>query len=162
MIIKSTYETINRLIKFIRYNSAYVDVWVYGFGYSDNFEDTLLDLLANCNKIEKVDYSKFIVYIMLSKFCPNIHDPILPSIMFPNTLKTNYIQNLIIPLIYYKKHITMDMEIRNLEIDSYHSVTVKNNLIAIAFLNMVIEQKYEYRPQVVFVNSFAYYLCLLF
>jgi hypothetical protein len=47
-------------------------VWFGGFGYSDNFEYTLLDLLANCNKIENVDYSKFIVYIMLSKFCLNM------------------------------------------------------------------------------------------
>jgi len=162
MIIKSTYETINRLIKFIHYYSAYIDVWFNGVGYSDNFEDTLLDLLANCNKIEKVDYSKFIVYIMLSKFCPNIDIPILPSIVFPNTLKTNYLQNLIIPLMYYKKRITMDMEIRNLEINSYHSVIVENNLIASTFLNIVIEQEYKYIPQVVFVNSFAYYLCLLF
>jgi hypothetical protein len=159
MIIKSTYETINRLIKFIRYNSAYVDVWVYGFGYSDNFEDTLLDLLANCNKIEKVDYSKFIVYIMLSKFCPNIDIPILPSVVFPNTLK---LQNLIMPLMYYKKRITMDMEIRNLEINSHHSVIVENNLIASTFLNIVIKQEYKYIPQVVLVNSLAYYLCLLF
>jgi hypothetical protein len=159
MIIKSTYETINRLIKFIRYNSAYVDVWVYGFGYSDNFEDTLLDLLANCNKIEKVDYSKFIVYIMLSKFCPNIDIPILPSVVFPNTLK---LQNLIMPLMYYKKRITMDMEIRNLEINSHHSVIVENNLIASTFLNIVIKQEYRYIPQVVLVNSLAYYLCLLF
>jgi len=162
MIIKSAYETINRLIKFIHYNSAYVDVWFDGFGYSNNFEDTLLDLLANCNKIENVDYSKFIVYIMLSKFCPNIHIPILPSIAFPNTLKTNYLQNLTILLMYYKKRITIDMETSNLEIHSYHSVVVENNLIASTFLNLIIEQKYKYIPQVVFVNSFAYYLCLLF
>lgn len=162
MIIKSTYETINRLIKFIRYNSAYVDVWFNGFGYINNFEDTLLELLANCNKIERVDYSKFIVYIMLSKFCPNIDNPILLSIVFPNLLKTNYLQNLIIPLMYYKKRITIDMEIRNLEVNSYHSVIVENNLIASIFLNIVREQKYKYRPQLVFVNSFAYYLCLLF
>lgn len=160
MIIKSAYETINRLIKFIHYNSAYVDVWFDGFGYSDNFEDTLLDLLANCNKIENVDYSKFIVYIMLSKFCPNIYIPMLPYISFPNTLKTNHLQNLIILLMYYKKRITIDMETSNLEIHSYHSVVVENNLIANTFLNLIIEQ--EYKSQVVFVNSFVYYLCLLF
>ena len=160
MIIKSAYETINRLIKFIHYNSAYVDVWFDGFGYSNNFEDTLLDLLANCNKIENVDYSKFIVYIMLSKFCPNIYVPILPFISFPNTLKTNYLQNLTIILMYYKKRITIDMENSNLEIHSYHSVGVENNLIASTFLNLIIEQKYI--PRVVFVNSFVYYLCLLF
>jgi hypothetical protein len=162
MIIKSAYETINRLIKFIHYNSAYVDVWFDGFGYSNNFEDTLLDLLANCNKIENVDYSKFIVYIMLSKFCPNIDIPILPSIAFPNTLKTNYLQNLTILLMYYKKRITIDMETSDLEIHSYHSVVVENNLIASTFLNLIAEQEYKYIPQVVFVNSFAYYLCLLF
>jgi hypothetical protein len=160
MIIKSAYETINRLIKFIHYNSAYVDVWFDGFGYSNNFEDTLLDLLANCNKIENVDYSKFIVYIMLSKFCPNIYVPILPFISFPNTLKTNYLQNLTIILMYYKKRITIDMENSNLEIHSYHSVGVENNLIVSTFLNLIIEQKYI--PRVVFVNSFVYYLCLLF
>jgi hypothetical protein len=162
MIIKSDYETINRLIKFIHYNLAYVDVWFDGFGYSNNFEDTLLDLLANCNKIENVDYSKFIVYIMLSKFCPNIYIPILPYIAFPNTLKTNYLQNLTILLMYYKKRITIDMETSNLEIHSYHSVVVENNLIAITFLNLIVEQEYKYIPQVVFVNSFVYYLCLLF
>jgi hypothetical protein len=162
MIIKSAYETINRLIKFIHYNSAFVDVWFDGFGYSDNFEDTLLDLLANCNKIENVDYSKFIVYIMLSKFCPNMYIPMLPCITFPNTLKTNYLQNLIILLMYYKKRITIDMENSNLEIHSNYSVVVENNLIASTFLNLTIEQDYKYIPQVVFVNSFAYYLCLLF
>jgi hypothetical protein len=162
MIIKSAYETINRLIKFIHYNSAYVDVWFGGFGYSNNFEDTLLDLLANCNKIENVDYSKFIVYIMLSKFCPNIYIPILPSISFPNTLKTNYLQNLTILLMYYKKRITIDMETSNLEIHSYHSVVVENNLIASTFLNLIAEQEYKYIRQVVFVDSFIYYLCLLF
>ena len=132
MIIKSAYETINRLIKFIHYNSAYVyvDVWFDGFGYINNFEYTLLDLLANCNKIENIDYSKFIVYIMLSKFCPNIHVPILPFIAFRNKLKTNYLQNLITLLVYYKKRITIDMETSNLEIHSYHSVGVENNLIA--------------------------------
>ncbi len=157
MIIKSAYETINRLIKFIHYNSAYVDVWFDGFGYSDNFEDTLLDLLANCNKIENVDYSKFIVYIMLSKFCPNIYAPMLPYIAFPNTLKTNYLQNLTILLMYYKKRITIDMKTSNLEIHSDHSVAVENNLIASTFFNLIAEQE-----QVVFVNSFVYYLCLLF
>ena len=163
MIIKSAYETINRLIKFIHYYSAYVDVWFDGFGYSNNFEDTLLDLLANCNKIENVvDYSKFIVYIMLSKFCPNIYVPILPFIAFPNILKTNYLQNLITLLVYYKKRITIDMETSNLEIHSYQSVVVENNLIATTFLNLIAEQEYKYIPQVVFVNSFAYYLCLLF
>jgi hypothetical protein len=162
MIIKSAYETINRLIKFIHYNSACVDVWFDGFGYSNNFEDTLLDLLANCNKIENVDYSKFIVYIMLSKFCPNIYVPILPFIAFPNTLKTNYLQNLTILLMYYKKRITIDMETSNLEIHSYHSVVVENNLIASTFLYLIAEQEYKYIPQVVLVNSFVYYLCLLF
>jgi hypothetical protein len=162
MIIKSAYETINRLIEFIHYNSAYVDVWFGGFDYSDKIEYTLLDLLANCNKIENVDYSKFIVYIMLSKFCPNIDIPILPSIAFPNTLKTNYLQNLTILLMYYKKRITIDMENSNLEIHSYHSVVVENNLIASTFLNLVAEQEYKYIPKVVFVNSFVYYLCLLF
>jgi hypothetical protein len=162
MIIVSAYETIDRFIKFIHYNSAYVDVWSDGFGYSDNFEDTLLDLLANCNKIKNVDYSKFIVYIMLSKFCPNIYIPMLPYISFPDTLKTNHPQNLIIPLMYYKKRITIDMETSNLEIHSYHSVVVENNLIANTFLNLVIEQEYKYIPQLVFVNSFVYYLCLLF
>jgi len=161
MIIKSAYETINRLIKFIHYNSAYVDVWFTGFGYSKNFEYTLLDLLANCNKIENVDYSKFIVYIMLSKFCPNIDIPIFPSILFPNTLKTNYLQNLTILLLYYKKRITIDMENSNLE-HIFHSVVVENNLIASTFLNLIVEQDYKYIPKVVFVNSFAYYLCLLF
>jgi hypothetical protein len=160
MIIKSAYETINRLIKFIHYNSAYVDIWFDGFDYSNNFEDTLLDLLANCNKIENVDYSKFIVYIMLSKFCPNIHIPILPSIAFPNILKTNYLENLIIPLVYYKKRVTIDMENSNLEIRSYHSVVIENNLMATTFLNLIIEQKYI--PRVVFANSFVCYLCLLF
>jgi hypothetical protein len=162
MIIKSAYEPINRLIKFIDYNSDYVDVWFYGFGYTNNFEDALLDLLANCNKIENVDYSKFIVYIMLSKFSPNTYIPILPSITYPNTLKTNYLQNLIIPLMYYKKRITIDMETSDLETYSNHSVVVENNLIATTFLNLILEQDYKYRPQVVFVNSFAYYLCLLF
>jgi len=162
MIIKSTYETINRLIKFIHYNSAYVDVWFNGFGYSNNFEDTLLDLLANCNKIENVDYSKFIVYIMLSKFCQNIDIPILPFISFPNTLKTNYPQNLIILLMYYKKRITIDIETSNLEIHNYHSVGIENNLIASTILNLIREQEYKYILRVVFVNSFAYYLCLLF
>ena len=162
MIIKSAYDTINRLIKFIHYNSAYVDVWFDGFGYSDNFEDTLLDLLANCNKIENVDYSKFIVYIMLSKFCPNIYIPILPSISFPNTLKTNYLQNLTVLLMYYKKRITVDTETSNLETHNYHSVVVENNLIASTFLNLIIEQEYKYIRQIVFVNSFVYYLCLLF
>jgi hypothetical protein len=161
MIIKSAYETINRLIKFIHYHSAYVDVWFDGFGYSNNFEDTLLDLLANCNKIENVDYSKSIVYIMLSKFCPNIYVPILPSIAFPNILKTNYLQNLIILLLYYKKRITIDMENSNPE-HIFHSVVVENNLIATTFLNLIMEQDYKYIPKVVFVNSFAYYLCLLF
>jgi len=161
MIIKSTYETINRLIKFIHYNSAYVDVWFNGFGYSNNFEDTLLDLLANCNKIENVDYSKFIVYIMLSKFCQNIHIPILPFISFPNTLKTNYPQNLTILLMYYKKRITIDIETSNLEIHN-HSVGIENNLIASTILNLIAEQEYKYILRVVFVNSFAYYLCLLF
>jgi hypothetical protein len=146
MIIKSAYETINRLIKFIHYNSAYVDVWFDGFGYSNNFEDNLLDLLANCNKIENVDYSKFIVYIMLSKFCPNIYIPILTSILFPNTLKNNYLQNLTILLMYYKKRITIDMETSNLEIHSYHSVVVENNLIASTFLNLIAEQEYKYIP----------------
>ncbi len=158
MIIKSVYETINRLIKY----SGYVDVWFDGFGYSNNFEDILLDLLVNCNKIEIVDYTKFIVYKMLSKFCPNMYNPILPSIAFPNTLKTNYLQNLIILLMYYKKRITIDMETSNLEIHSYHSIAVENNLIASTFLNLIVEQEYKYIPQVVFVNSFAYYLCLLF
>jgi hypothetical protein len=162
MIIKSAYETINRLIKFIHYHSAYVDVWFDGFGYSNNFEDTLLDLLANCNKIENVDYSKSIVYIMLSKFCPNIYVPILPFIAFPNILKTNYLQNLITLLVYYKKRITIDMENSNLEIHSYQSVVIENNLIATTFLNLIVEQDYKYIPKVVFVNSFAYYLCLLF
>jgi len=162
MFIKSAYGTINRLIKFIHYNSAYVDVWFDGFGYSDEFEDTLLDLLANCNKTENVDYSKFIVYIMLSKFCPNIYVPILPSIAFPSVLKTNYLQNLTILLMYHKKRITIDMETSDLETHSYHSITVENNLIATTFLNLIAEQKHKYIPQVVFVNSFAYYLCLLF
>jgi hypothetical protein len=162
MITKSAYEPINRLIRFIQYNSAYVDIWFDGFGYSNNFEDTLLDLLANRNKIENVDYSKFIVYIMLSKFCPNICNPILPSIAFPNILKTNYLQNLTILLMYYKKRITIDMETSDLEIHSNYSVVVENNLIASTFLNLTIEQDYKYIPQVVFVNSFAYYLCLLF
>jgi len=162
MIVVSAYETVNRFIKFIHYNSAYVDVWFDGFGYSDNFEDTLLDLLANCNKIKNVDYSKFIVYIMLSKFCPNIYIPMLPYISFPDTLKTNHLQNLIILLMYYKKRITIDMETSNLEIHSYHSVVVENNLIANTFLNLIIEQEYKYIPQLVFVNSFVYYLCLLF
>ncbi len=162
MIIKSAYETINRLIKFIHYNSGYVDVWFDGFGYSNNFEDILLDLLVNCNKIEIVDYNKIIVYKMLSKFCPNMYNPILPCISFPNTLKTNYLQNLIILLMYYKKRITIDIETSNLDIHSYHSIAVENNLIATTFLNLIIEQKYKYIPQVVFVNNFAYYLCLLF
>ncbi len=167
MIIKSAYETINRFIKFIHYNSAYVDVWFDGFGYSNNFEDTLLNLLANCDKIENVDYSKFIVYIMLSKFCQNIHVPILPFIAFPNTLKTNYLQNLTILLIYYKKRITVDMENNNLENHSYHSVVVENNLIATTFLTLIAEHKYKYIPQIVFITthgmySFVYYLCLLF
>jgi hypothetical protein len=162
MNIKSVHETINRLIKFIRYNSAYVDIWFDGFGYGDNFEDTLLDSLANCNNIENVDYSKFIVYIMLSKLCPNKYTPILPFIAFPNTLKTNHLQNLIILLMYYKKRITIDLETSDLEIHSYHSVAVENNLIASTFLSLITEQEYKYIPKVVFVNSFAYYLCLLF
>ncbi len=156
MIIKSVYETINRLIKY----SGYVEVWFDGFGYNNNFEDTLLDLVVNRNKIENVDYSKFIVYIMLSKFCPNIYNPILPFVSFPNTLKTNYLQNLIILLMYYKKRITIDMETSNLEIHSYHSVAIENNLIATTFLNLIIEQKYI--RQVFSVNNFVYYLCLLF
>jgi len=162
MIIKSAYETINRLIKFIHYNSAYVDIWFDGFGYSNNFKDTLLDLLANRNKIENVDYSKFIVYMMLSKFCPNIYVPILPSIAFPSVLKTNYLQNLIILLMYHKKRITIDMDTSDPETYSYHSIVVENNLIATTFLNLIVEQKHKYIPHVVFVNSFAYYLCLLF
>jgi hypothetical protein len=94
---------------------------------------------------------------MLSKFCPNIDNPILPSVAFPSVLKTNYLQNLTIPLMYYKKRITIDLETH-----SYHSVIVENNLIASTFLNIIMEQDYKYIPQVVFVNSFAYYLCLLF
>ena len=147
MIIKSVYEPIHRLIKFIHYNSAYVDVWFDGFGYSNNFEDTLVDLLANYNKIENVDYSKFIVYIMLSKFCPNIHTLTLPPMAFPNILKTNYLKNLTKSLMFYKKRIVVDVE---------------NNLIASIFLNLIVEQEYKYISQVVFVNSFVYYLCLLF
>jgi hypothetical protein len=162
MIIKSAYEPINRLIRFIDYNSDSVDVWFYGFGYTDNFEYALLDLLANCNKIGNVDYSKFIVYIMLSKFCPSTDMLILPSISYPDSLETNYLQNLIIPLVYYKKRVTIDMETSDLETYSNRSVVVENNLIANTFLNLILEQDYKYRPQVVFVNSFAYYLCLLF
>jgi len=160
MIIKSAYETINRLIKFIRYYSAYVDVWFNGFGYSDEIENTLLDLLANCDKTENIDYSKFIVYMMLGKFCPNIYVPILPSIAFPSVLETNYLQNLVILLMYHKKRITIDMDTSDPETYSYHSITVENNLIATTFLNLIIDHKYI--PRVVFVNSFAYYLCLLF
>jgi hypothetical protein len=63
---------------------------------------------------------------------------------------------------YYKKRITIDMETSNLEIHSYHSVVVENNLIASTFLYLIAEQEYKYIPQVVLVNSFAYYLCLLF
>jgi hypothetical protein len=162
MIIKSTYETIKRLIEFMHHNSACVDVWSNGFDYINKFGDTLLDLLANCNKIENIDYSKFIVYIMLSKFCTNIYIPILPLIVLPDTLKPNYLQNLTTLLMYYKKCITMNMETRNLEIRSYHSVIVENSLIAITFLNIIVEQEYKYRPHLALANSYAYYLCLLF
>ena len=162
MIIKSAYEAIHRLNRFIYRNSAYVEVWSDGFDYGNNFEDNLLDLLVSCNEVENIDCSKFIVYIRLNKFCPNIHFSILPFIAFPNILETNYLENLTAVLMYYKKRITMDMETDDLESHSYRSIVVENNLIASTFLNLIAEQEYEYIPKVVFVNSFAYYLCLLF
>ena len=162
MIIKSSYETINRLIEFLYYNSGYVNLYFNSFDYNHNFGDILLDLLANCNKIKNVDYSKFIVYIMLSKFCP-IKEAPMTVIMFPNTLEPNHLRNLSTSFMYYKKCIIiMDMETENLEIRSCHYVTVENNLIASTCLNIIEEQEYEYSPQIAFVNSFAYYLCLLF
>ena len=100
MIIKSSYKKINRLIEFLYYNSNCVHLYYNGYDYCDTFGDILLDLLANCNKIENVDYSKFIVYIMLRKFCSNKDIPMLPAIIFPGTLKPNYLQNLTTSLIY--------------------------------------------------------------
>ena len=163
MIIKSSYQTINRLIEFLYYNSDYVHLYFNGYDYCNSFGDILLDLLANCTKIENVDYSKFIVYIMLRKFCPSKDTPIIPVIIFPGTLKPNYLENLTTSLMYYKKRITMDMETRNLEIDSYYSyVIIENSLIASTCLNIIEKQEYKYRPQIAIANSFAYYLCLLF
>jgi hypothetical protein len=163
MIIKSVYEPIHRLNRFIHYKSAYVEVWSDGFDYGYNFEDNLLDLLANCDEIEEnIDYSKFIVYIRLNKFCPNIHFSTLPFIAFPNILETNHLENLIAVLIYYKKRIVIDMETDDLEIHRYRYVVAENNLIASIFVNLLAEHEYEYTPELVFANSFAYYLCLLF
>ena len=164
MIIKSSHETISRFMKFLYYNSAGIDAWFNGFESSNIFGDDLLDLLANCNKIENVDYSKFIVYLMLSKFCPNTDIPILSLTDFPNTLKHNYLENLTTPFKYYKKYITVDMyvKINNLEIHSCDYVIVENSLIASTFLNIITKQEYEYRPQIAFAINFAYYLCLLF
>jgi len=164
MIIESSYEKIYKLIEFLYRNSAYVAAWFNGFDYGDIFGDDLLDLLANCNKIENVDYSKFIVYLMLSKFCPNTDIPILSLTAFPNTLKHNYLENLTTPFKYYKKYITVDMyvKINNLEIHSCDYVIVENSLIASTFLNIIMKQEYEYRPQITFAINFVYYLCLLF
>lgn len=166
MIIKSSYKTINKFIEFLYHNSGYIDLYSNGFDYVNNFGDILLDLLANCNKIENVDYSKFIVYIMLSKFCPNKYISLLPVIMFPNTLKPNYLENLTTSLMYYKKCIgisnIMNMGTWNLEIRSYRYVIIENSLIAHICLNIIVKQEYKYRPQIALANSFAYYLGLLF
>ena len=176
MIIKSSYEMLNRLIEFLYRNSYCVEVFSNGFDYSHIFVDNLLDLLANCNKIENIDYSKFIVYMILSKFWPVKDIPILPVIVFPITLKPNYLENLTTSLKYYKKcirYITRDyympgynrissVYMENLEIHSCDFVIVENSLIASTFLNIIIEQEYKYRPQKALANSFAYYLCLLF
>lgn len=166
MIIKSSYETINRLIEFLYYNSDYIDLYFNGFEYVNNFGDILLDLLANCNKIENIDYSKFIVYMMLSKFCPNKYISLLPVIMFSNRLKPNYLENLTTSLMYYKKCIgisnIMNMGTWNLEIRSYLYVIIENSLIAHICLNIFVNQEYKYGPQKALANSFAYYLCLLF
>ena len=164
MHIEPAHEKINRLLKFLYYNSAGIDIWSDGFDYSDIFGDNLLDLLVNCDKIEDIDYSKFIVYLMLSKFCPYTDIPILSLTDFPKTLKHNYLENLTTILEYYKKYITMDVSVidGNLEIHSYENVIVENSLIANIFLNIIIAQEHKYRPQAASANNFAYYLCLLF
>ncbi|MCC5994568.1 MAG: hypothetical protein LM587_03195 [Candidatus Aenigmarchaeota archaeon] len=162
MIIKPAYEPIHRLNRFMYRNSAYVEVWSDGFDYGYNFEDNLLDLLVNCNEIENIDGSKFIVYIRLSKFCPNIHFSTLPFIAFPNILETNHLENLTAVLMYYKKRVTIDMETDDLESHSCSFIVVENNLLASIFVNLLAEYEYEDIPEVVFANSFAYYLCLLF
>ena len=151
-------------MKFLYYNSAGIDAWFNGFECSNVFGDDLLDLLANCNKIENVDYSKFIVYLMLSKFCPNTDIPTTPLIIFPNTLKPNYLENLATTFMYYKKYITVykAVKTRILEIRSCYSVIVENSLIASTFLNIIMKQEYKYRPQIAFAINFTYYLCLLF
>ena len=95
MIIISTYEKINELIEFLYYNSC-VDLYFGSFDYS---KDILLDLLANCDKIENVDYSKFIVYIMLSKFYPNPSLKLLPSslvITIQNVVLANLFMNVVL------------------------------------------------------------------
>ena len=177
MIIKCSYETINRIIEFLYCNSVCVDLYSYGFDYSNIFGDTLLDLLANYNKIENIDCSKFIVYIMLSKFCPIKDIPIVPVIAFPSTLKPNYLENLTTSLMYYRKCIKYITRVyyrpgynliynvlktRNFEIHNYDYVIVENSLIASTFLNIIVEQEYKYRPKIALANSFAYYLGLLF
>lgn len=166
MIIKSSYKTINRIIEFLYYNSCYIELYSNSFDCASNFGDILLDLLANCNKIENVDYSKFIVYIMLSKFCPNTHISLLPVIMFPDTLKPNYLENLTATLMYYKKCIgisnIMFMGKWNLEIRNYRYVIIENSLVAHICFNIIVKQEYKYSQQKVLANNFAYYLCLLF
>lgn len=180
MIIESSYETINSFIEFLYYNSVCVELYSNGFDYSNIFGNILLDLLANCNKIENVDYSKFIAYIMLSKFYPNKDIPIIPVISLPTTLKPKYLENLTTSLMHYRKcikcitrnyykpkyklisNIYVSIETVNFEIHSYDYVIVENSLIASTCLNIIVEQEYKYRPQITLANSFAYYLCLLF
>ena len=118
---------------------------------------------------------------MLRKFCPYKDTPILPAIMFPATLKPNYLIDLIksltsyrrdkrkcITRVYYKpmynltSSVNMDIEPKNFEIRSYDYVIVENSLISIMFLNIFIKQKYKYTPYIALANSFAYYLRLLF
>ena len=76
MIIISSHETINKTIEFLCHNSGYVELY---FGAFDYIGDDLIDLLTNCDKIENVDYSKFIIYIMLNKFCPDSNSRLLPT-----------------------------------------------------------------------------------
>jgi len=95
MIIRSSHEKINELIEFLYHNSC-VDLYFGSFDYS---KDILLDLLANCDKIENVDYSKFIVYVMLSKFYPNPSLNLSPSslvITIQNVVLANLFMNVVL------------------------------------------------------------------
>ena len=97
MIIISSHETINKTIEFLYYNSGYVELY---FGAFDYIGDDLIDLLANCDKIEKVDHSKFIIYIVLNKFCPNSKSRLLPSsssvISIQNVIVANLFVNAVL------------------------------------------------------------------